>query len=140
MDRKQLLPLFVLGAVGAVLIGLGAHRWFDVGSLTTSARILLAAGLAIGLNVIFARNRMQQAASRRAGFPAEDELSRKLKNRAAHSAFHLSFFLWMAIFLFQDSFDKSETMLGVGILGMAALYGISLVVIKSRGVDHENPS
>jgi hypothetical protein len=45
----------------------------------------------------------------------------------------------MAIFLFQDLFDKSETMLGVGILGMAGLYGISLLVIRSRGIDDENP-
>jgi hypothetical protein len=139
MDLKRALPL-VLCAIGIVLTVAGIYRWLDDGSLTTSARILLAAGLALVLNVIFAWNRMKRAASRKAGFPPEDEFSRKLQNRASHVAFHLSFFLWMAIFLFQDMFDKSETMLGVGILGMAGLYGISLVVIKGRGLGDENPN
>ena len=129
-------PAFI---ILVLLVVAGIHRWLDAGTLETNARILLGAGLALVLNVIFAWNRMKQAANRKAGFPPEDEFSRKLKNRASHAAFHLSFFLWMAIFLFQDQFDKSETMLGVGILGMAALYGISMVVIKSRGIDDENP-
>ena len=138
MDLKRALPLG-LGAIGVLLIVAGIYEWLDGGSLTLNARILLGAGLALTLNVIFAFNRMKRAADRKAGFPPEDEFSRKLKRRAAHTAFHLSFFLWMAIFLFQDAFDKSQTMLGVGILGMAGLYGISLLVIKSRGIDDENP-
>ena len=137
MDLKRAIPL-VLFVIGVGLIVAGIYLWLDEGSLTTNVRILVAAGLALVLNVIFAWNRMKLAASRKAGFPPEDEFTRKLKTRASHSAFHLSFFLWMAIFLFQDSFDKSETMLGIGILGMAALYGISLLVIKSRGLDDEN--
>ena len=138
MDLKRALPLVLL-VVGLALVVAGIYLWVDLGSLTTNARILLGAGLAIALNVIFLWNRMKRAANRKAGFPPEDEFSRKLKNRASHAAFHLSFFLWMAIFLFQDQFDKSETMLGVGILSMAGLYGISLVVIKNRGIDDEDP-
>ncbi len=138
MDAKRVLPnlLFV---VGVLLVGAGVFRWRADGAATMAARILLGAGLAIVVNVIIARRRMRRAARGEAGFPPEDELSRCLKQRAAHAAFHLSFFWWMAIFLFQDLFDESETMLGMGILGMGVLYGISLLVNKRRGIVDENP-
>lgn len=138
MDLKRALPL-ALFVVGVLLVVAGIYRGLDDGSLTTNALILLGTGLALVVNVMLAWNRMKRAARRKTDFPHEDEFSRKLKNRASHCAFHLSFFLWLAIFLFRDMFERSESMLSPGILGMAGLYGISLIVIKSRGINDENP-
>ncbi|MCP4205151.1 MAG: hypothetical protein GY769_24845, partial [bacterium] len=80
MNLKRALPL-ILGVVGVLLTLAGIYKWLDDGSLTTNARILLGAGLALVVNVILAWNRMKRAASRKAGFPPEDEFSRKLKTR-----------------------------------------------------------
>ncbi len=137
MNRKSTLPL-VLGAIGLVLVGIASYRLLESGEFTRDVRIPLAAGLILAVGAIFVSNRLKIAAARKEGFPPDDELSRMLKHRAGHTAFHLSTFLWMAIFFFQDQFDKSETMLGLGILGMCGLYGISLRVIKNRGIDDGN--
>jgi len=42
-------------------------------------------------------------------------------------------YLWLLIFLFNSSFAKNETMLGIGILGSGLIYGISLWHIKLTG-------
>ena len=106
MDLNRLLsPL--LGVVGLALIASGLLRWSEEGVLMLDSRILLGAGLAIALNVVFAPNRRIRSANRRAGFPPEDELSRKWKHHAGYVALHLSFLLWMAIFLLQDLFGQA---------------------------------
>ena len=71
-----------------------------------------------------------------AGFPAEDEMSTRIKYKAGHHAFMASMYLWLFIFLFHDHFPDIETMLGAGILLSAVL----AIVIKSylTRTYHEN--
>lgn len=63
--------------------------------------------------------------------PVDDELTIKSKVYAGAKAFQISMFLWLAIFIFHESFSKPETMLGVGILGSALIYGLCLLYFKS---------
>ena len=65
--------------------------------------------------------------------PAEDEYSKLAKVYAGNQAFHYSMYLWLIIFFYNDSFIKNETMLGLGILGSALLYGLILWYKKSTG-------
>ncbi|TFG49911.1 MAG: hypothetical protein E4H33_01300 [Anaerolineales bacterium] len=67
------------------------------------------------------------------GTPAEDEYGRLAKVFSGNQAFHYSYYLWVIIFIFNSSFSKNETMLGVGILGSALIYGLSLWYHKSSG-------
>jgi hypothetical protein len=60
------------------------------------------------------------------GAPAEDEFTKLAKVHAGNQAFLYSMYLWLLIFVFNDSFTKNETMIGIGILGSALIYGISL--------------
>ncbi len=138
MDSNRLLPL-LLGTVGLALVGAGLLRWTSAGALALDSRILLGAGLALVLGVVFAGNRRRREQRREAGFPADDELSLKWKHEAGYIALHLSFFLWMAIFFFQDHFGERETMLGAGLLGSAGLYGLTLLILQKRTARDEDP-
>jgi len=50
------------------------------------------------------------------GFPAEDEMSLRIKYRADHYAFMTSMYIWAFIFLFKQYFPDVETILGAGML------------------------
>ena len=63
----------------------------------------------------------------KSGFPAEDEMSTRIKYKAGYYAFMASLYMWLFIFLFKDLFSDVETMLGGGILMSAVL----AIVIKS---------
>jgi hypothetical protein len=67
------------------------------------------------------------------GSPSEDEFTRMAKVYAGNQAFLYSMYLWLLIFVFNSSFIKNETMLGVGILGSAFIYGISLWYFNKTG-------
>lgn len=154
MKLTKILSISIF-LVGLALLGWGIAMWLGIiaaseeielhltltsdSQSTTNAKILIAIGLTFCLNVLFVWKQVKMAQSAQAGFPHDDEFSRQLKYRAAHWAFHQSFFVWMVIFLFSHSFDKAETMLGLGMLAMAALYGINLLVLKGRGVVDEDP-
>jgi hypothetical protein len=124
--------LVLLALVGVILSTTGLFQWQRDGSLTLHSRIYLGAGLAVVCALMIEQTRRSLHVSGKTRFPHDDELSLQLKHRAAFIAFHLSIFLWMGIFLIQDVFPESQVMLGVGILGMVALYGLSYLAIKSQ--------
>ena len=91
-------------------------------------RVVAAALLALPLY-----RSIQQARDEQVGIPLEDELTRERRLLAGARAFHLSFYLWMAIFVFNSKFSDAEEMLGIGILGSAALYGLCWFQLNIRG-------
>ena len=104
---------------------------------------MLAAGiavliLAIGM-ITFVRQTIQKKMNFETGEPAEDEFTRLAKVYAGNQAFLYSMFLWLLIFVFNSSFTKNETMLGVGILGSALIYGVCLWYFKSTGEFNAQP-
>jgi hypothetical protein len=72
------------------------------------------------------------------GSPAEDELTKLTRIYAGSQAFLYSMYLWFAIFIFHTRFSNQEEMLGIGILGMAAIYGGCLLYYRSKGGFSEN--
>jgi hypothetical protein len=52
---------------------------------------------------------------------------------AGARAFYLSLYLWVAIFMFNSVFEDAEEMLGFGILGSAALYGLAWFHLEQFG-------
>ena len=96
-------------------------------------RMILILVLAVALLALPLYRAVQQARDEKAGIPLEDELTRERRILAGARAFHLSFYLWMAIFVFNSRFSDAEEMLGIGILGSAALYGLCWFQLKIRG-------
>jgi hypothetical protein len=76
--------------------------------------------------VTFIRQSITKRRNIETGAPAEDEFTKLAKVYAGNQAFLYSMYLWLLIFVFNDSFQKNETMIGIGILGSALIYGISL--------------
>ena len=86
--------------------------------------------LLIGV-VAFIRQTINKRRNIETGAPAEDEFSKLAKVYAGN--FLYSMYLWILIFVFNSSFTKNETMIGIGILGSALIYGISLWYFKTTG-------
>jgi hypothetical protein len=83
--------------------------------------------------ITFIRQIIKKKRNLETGEPAEDEFSKMASVYAGNQAFLYSLYLWLLIFVFNDSFTKNETMLGIGILGSALIYGISLWYFKTSG-------
>lgn len=88
--------------------------------------------LVIGL-VAFIRQTINRIRYIETGAPAEDEFTKIAKVYAGNQAFLYSMYLWLLIFVFNSSFIKNETIIGIGILGSALIYGISLWYFKTTG-------
>jgi hypothetical protein len=122
----------LLGAIIFILFS-GLIIWFvAIGSPSILAIIIAVLIVTIGMITIIRRT-IHKKRNIESGEPAEDEFTRLAKVYAGNQAFLFSMYLWLLIFVFQTSFTKNETMLGVGILGSALIYGISLWYFKSTG-------
>ncbi len=99
---------------------------------TVIALLIFIVGVITFIRQIINRKRVLET-----GEPAEDEFTKLVSVYAGNQAFLYSMYLWLIIFIFNSSFTKNETMLGIGILGSASIYGISLWYFKSVGVKNE---
>lgn len=80
----------------------------------------------------------KRLSSTKKGEPAEDEMSRKVMQKASSISFYISLYLWLAIGYFSDRFNyETHTVIGAGILGMAVTFAICWVVIYFRGIRNE---
>jgi peptidoglycan/LPS O-acetylase OafA/YrhL len=69
------------------------------------------------------------------GEPAEDELSKKVVQKAAALSYYISLYVWVFMIWLKDRVAlDTEEVLGSGIMAMAVIFGISWVVINFRGI------
>jgi uncharacterized membrane protein len=124
---------------GAVLITLfgGLIFWFVKHEPQALLKIGIA-GIIILVGIIsFIRKVITTRRDTVSGAPPEDEFTKLAKVYAGNRAFHSSLYLWYLIFIFHTSFSKPMEMLGVGILGSALIYGISLWYYNTSGGFNE---
>jgi hypothetical protein len=111
----------------------GIIVWFVLTEPQSPLLIGIAAlALLIGV-VSFVRQTIKKKRDFETGSPSEDEFTKLAKVYAGNQAFLYSMYLWFLIFVFNSSFTKNETMLGIGILGSALIYGISLWYFRATG-------
>lgn len=110
--------------------------YLSVGPLSMLPVIIAFLILFTGV-ITFIRQVINKKRDRGTGEPAEDEFTKIVSVYAGNQAFLYSMYLWLLIFIFNSSFTKNETMLGIGILGSALIYGVSLWYFKSSGVKNE---
>lgn len=127
----------VFGAAMAIIFA-GLLFWIA----NTQPQGWLAIGIAIitfllGIVALF-RQAFSKNKNLALGVPDEDEFTKLAKVYAGNRAFLYSMYLWLLIFIFNSSFPKAETMLGIGILGSALIYGISLWFFNTTGEFNEN--
>jgi ABC-type uncharacterized transport system permease subunit len=127
----------IVFGIALSIIFAGLLFWFAI----NEPKDLLTIGIAIitfllGI-VTFIWQNINKKRDIKAGAPSEDEFTKLAKVYAGNRAFLYSMYLWLLIFIFNSSFTKNETMLGIGILGSALIYGISLWYFKTTGEFNE---
>jgi hypothetical protein len=127
----------IVFGVALSLIFAGILYWF----VNIEPRGLLISSIAIITVLLGLGTLLWQAATKRnnmlTGMPPEDEFTKLAKVYAGNRAYLYSMYLWLIIFIFNSSFTKHETMLGIGILGSALIYGMSLWFFKTTGEFNE---
>lgn len=95
-------------------------------------------GIVISVVLVFyLTGEIRTIRERRNNIPTEDEMSRRQKEMAGNRAFHASMLLWLILFIIKSYFQEIETLMGIGILGSAVLYGIYLWRFKIKGSADE---
>ena len=126
----------IIGGVLLIFFVTMTVYYLSVGPLallpTVIALLIVIVGVIAFIKQIVNRKRVLET-----GEPAEDEFTKLVSVYAGNQAFLYSMYLWLLIFIFNSSFTKNETMLGIGILGSVLIYGISLWYFKSIGVKNE---
>lgn len=93
---------------------------------------VVAVSLVIGL---------RRLRNQRRGLTVDDELSRRIKERAAAQSFVFSFYIWLMLMLFTDDLELSVTaLIGIGIILNGLLFFGLLYFNTRNGIDIENPS
>ena len=73
--------------------------------------------------------------SARRGEPVEDELSKKIMQKAAAASYYISLYWWLVLsYLSDDSEMETGSVIGTGILGMAILLALSWIYFRMKGV------
>jgi hypothetical protein len=136
--KKIFLPLFIV-TYAVVLSGI----WiFQTGSIDEEARPVFTEYFYVGIISIFfllgiyiSYKRIKQ---KKAGMPEEDEMSRKIAQKAAATSFYISLFLWLGlIYLLDRILLDIRLLFGYGMIGMALIFVFSWFFYSFKGVIHE---
>lgn len=128
---KKIIPVLVVSllVVGTTILWIsGSEFSLPVTEIVQFAVIILL--VAFGIYVVITRLR-----SVRRGEPAEDELSKRIMQKASSLAFYISIYVWLAISYMSDHLElRTGAFIGAGILGMALLWAVLVIYFKLRGL------
>lgn len=130
--KKEIRLLFLFISIFIVLFFLMSDEQIALRLKSIVITILITV-----LLVFYILNEIRKRRDRKLDIPVEDEMSKRQKLVAGNKAFHLSMILWLIIFAINSQFDTNETMLGIGILGSALIYGVYLWIYKLKGTSDE---
>lgn len=99
--------------------------------------------LIIGLSVLMVcfgiYFKLQRYKNEKAGLTADDELSKRVKEKATAKAFHLSFYMWLFIILFVKGIEPNvKIIMGFGLLGMAFVFFLNWLYYSKIGILDED--
>lgn len=76
--------------------------------------------------------------SEKRGEPAEDELSKKIMQKAASISYFISLYLWLLLmYISGEGYAETEVLFGWGILGMGVIFAVTWVIIYFFGTNKE---
>ncbi|HRY31706.1 MAG TPA: hypothetical protein P5531_01935 [Bacteroidales bacterium] len=128
---KKIVPLIIV----SVLVLVTGFYW-----IMQSDRGLplaeMVQGIIIVLLVLFgfyiAFSRLKSV---RRGEPAEDEMSKKILQRAAAVSYYVSLYIWVGIIFLLDRVEmETEVLLGSGILGMGIVWVLLVLFFRWKGL------
>jgi len=131
---KRTLVIFMV----AFLVLATTAIWFFTSTSEFKPVDLLQFGVIlvlVGYGLFFGYKRLTSV---KRGEPVEDELSKKVVQKAAALSYFISLYLWVFMIWLKDRVSlDTEELLGSGILAMAVIFGISWVVINFRGIKND---
>ena len=132
--KHKSLVSFISPALGIVLLCLWvymAKEPFDtVGSVILGLGILL-----IGFGLYF---KIQSFKSEKSGLTSDDELSKRIKERAAAKAFSFSIYMWVFVILFLvDMEPREKIIIGLGLMGMVLIFFLNWLYYSKVGISDE---
>ena len=132
MKSKTLLIFLV---AGTVTMSLGMWAYYSMqGNL--NAKDLLLFGILIFVAMFGIFIGIRRFKSERRGEPGEDELSKRIMQKAGASAFYISLYFWLALsFIFSERESMPESVIGLGIAGMALIFALSWLYHRFRGLE-----
>jgi peptidoglycan/LPS O-acetylase OafA/YrhL len=126
---------FVILLIGVVILSLGAWVYYsnndslEIADLMQYAIIVVLVAFALIIGI-------RRLKSERRGEPAEDELSKKIMQRAASTAFYISLYWWLVLSYLSDDWQmETGSVIGKGIMGMALIFVLSWFFYKMKGVE-----
>lgn len=130
-DMKRIIPILLVSflLLGTTIIWIsGTGFSLPVAELVQFVVILLLVGFGIHVAII-------RFKSVKRGEPAEDELSRKILQKASSLSFYISLYLWVAMIYIKDRVTiDTEVLLGSGILGMGVIWVVLVIFFKIKGL------
>lgn len=131
---KKILILFVVAAmvlITTIIWITGTGSDLKTSDLIQFGIILLIVAFAL----FFGFKRVR---SYKTGEPQEDEMSKKILRNSSSYSYFISLYWWLAVMYFSDKVKyETHTVIGVGIVGMAAIFTISWVIVYLRGIRND---
>jgi hypothetical protein len=131
---KKIIPVLVVSVLvlGTTLLWMTNPGFsMPVAEIVQFVVIIVIVGFAVYLAI----NRFRSV---RRGEPAEDELSKKILQKASSFSYYASLYLWIVMIFVNDRTKMdSEVLIGTGILGMAVIWVGFVIFFKVRGVKNE---
>lgn len=133
MESKSKL-FIILVLIGAASFSIGLWAYSTQEPLNVAFYVMAAAvAIIVLLSMYFAYNSFK---SEKAGLPAEDELSKRIKEKAASKAFNLSIYMWtFAAMFIVDTGIRAELIIGLGIMGMGLIFLVTWFYLSKTGIS-----
>lgn len=128
---------FVLILAMSVMVILGIWAYYSIEKQFTIKDILMFGVLllVVGFALFLGAARLRSV---KRGEPAEDEMSKRIMQKAAASSFYISLYLWVAmIFVNASRALETESVIGAGIIGMSLVFALSWFYHRAKGLRNE---
>ena len=126
-----MILLAALVIVSVIVWLLDGKNEIKIGTLVMLSTILLVTGFAVALAI-------SKLKSAKEGLASEDELSQLLKDKASSRSYYVSLYWWLIVMYMSDKTSvATDTLIGVGILGMAVLFAGFWIYFNFKGKINE---
>jgi hypothetical protein len=128
--KKSYLALIISTLVlGTTIIWfMNTERSMSIPEIVQYGVILVLVGFGAYVGII-------RLKSERRREPVEDELSKKILQKASSVAYYISIYMWLVFGYISDKVSmESHTLIGAGILGMAILFCVCWIFYKIVGM------
>lgn len=131
---KKTLFIAVLSVVVLVTMIFGVFR--SAKSMDTQEILMMVILFIVAIfAIVLAFGRLKSV---KQNLPAEDEMSKGIKRKAAATAYYVSIYMWLAMMMLEEHINlERRALIGGGILGMALIFALSWAYHNYIGRSHD---